>query len=206
MSFKLKLLSLALLLSCGTNALAQSDSLLSEWRYLTIQNELMKSNAPYLTVDQAAEKVEIRLGGGVVWELLVDSGTTPLNVQRFSGAFAPDTAVLFEVEYVQLLKFEQRFPDSLLEIVSNAMDMDPSLLQREIPVMFEIQWRDGPKLLVHSLPEGEPREVVLPWREKLDRWLKGFGGSHSFAVQIHRESALTLYRVLKDGAPAFIIR
>ncbi len=199
-------LTAVFLIASSHSALAQSDSLLKEWRFLTVRNELVKSNAPYLVLDSQSQKVEIRLGGGVVWEMEEDSGTTKLNVKKFIEDFHPDSAQVYSVASVQLLQYEPRFPDSLLEIVSGAMDMDPTLLQREIPVMFEVQWRHGPRLLVHSKPEGQPIPVQISWRVKLDRWLSKFGGTAGYDVQIDREHALTLYRVLREGAPLLVIR
>lgn len=196
---------LALTITCSA-AFAQSDSLLREWRFLATQNELIKSNKPYLVLDAAHQSLEIRMGSGVVWAMKADSGTKPLDVNRLALDFQPDTTLVFGVSGLRLLKYEPRFPDSLLEIVSHAMDMDPSLLQREIPVMFEIKWLNGPTLMVHSLPENQPVEIEVPWREKLGLWLDRFGGASGYEVQCNREVALTLYRVLKNGALTLVLR
>ncbi len=84
--------------------------------------------------------------------------------------------------------------------------MDPSLLQREIPVAFEIKWRNGPTLLVHSTPENQPVVIEVPWRERLGQWLESFKDNNAFKVQTNREIALTLYRVLKNGALTMVLR
>ncbi|MBK6765735.1 MAG: hypothetical protein IPG71_05190 [bacterium] len=196
---------LALSLTCSAS-FAQSDSLYREWRFLATQNELIKSNKPYVVLDAAHQELEIRIGSGVVWTMHEDSGTKPLDVNQLALDFQPDTALVFGLSGLRLLKYEPRFPDSLLEIVSNAMDMDPSLLQREIPVMFEVKWLDGPTLMVHSLPENQPVEIEVPWREKLGLWLQSFSGSSGYEVQCNREVALTLYRVLKNGALTLVLR
>lgn len=204
-----KQLSLVLLcvVAASTSAFAQSDSLLREWRILTTQTELVKSNKPYLVLDAAKQLCEIRIGAGVVWTMQEDSGTTKLDVNRMVQDFQPDSVLVYGLSGVRLLKFEPRFPDTLLDIVSTAMDMDPSLLQREIPVMFEITWYNGPTLMVHSKPENQPVEVEVPWRERLGMWLAKFkGGAGGYEVQVNREIALTLYRVLKNGALTIVLR
>ncbi len=199
--------ALLVVVAASTSAFAQSDSLVREWRVLTTQNELVKSNKPYLVLDAAKQLCEIRIGAGVVWTLQEDSGTAKLDVNSLVQDFQPDTVMVYGLSGLRLLKFEQRFPDTLLDIVSHAMDMDPSLLQREIPVMFEIKWYNGPTLMVHSQPENQPIEIEIPWREKLGAWLAQFkGGASGYEVQVNREIALTLYRVLKNGALTMVLR
>ena len=186
--------------------MAQSDSLRREWKLLAAQNELIKSNDAYLVLDNRDQSFTLKLGSAVVWVLKEDSGTAKLNVASLISKFEPDTAFLFAISNLQLLEYEPRFPDTLLKIVSEAMDMDPSLLQREIPVAFEIKWRNGPTLLVHSTPENQPVVIEVPWREKLGKWLDSFKENNAFEVQTNREIALTLYRVLKDGALTMVVK
>lgn len=191
----------------ATNSVfAQSDSLKREWQLLAAQNELIKSNDPYLVLDNRNQSFTLKLGSAVVWVMKEDSGTSKLNVPNLISNFEPDSAFLFSISNIRLMEYEPRFPDTLLKIVSEAMDMDPSLLQREIPVAFEIKWRNGPTLLVHSTPENQPVVIEVPWREKLGRWLDSFKESNTFKVQTNREVALTLYRVLKNGALTMVLR
>jgi hypothetical protein len=193
-------------LAAAVPSFAQEDSLLTEWRVLTAQNELIKGNAPYLVMDGALSSLTLKLGNAIVWTMKEDSGTAPLNVARMVQDFTPYSALLFAVERIRLMEYEPRFPDSLLKIVSEAMDMDPSLLQREIPVVFEIKWRNGPTLLVHSKPENDPVKIEVPFREKLGMWINSFNGPDVYTVQTDREVALTLYRVSKNGALTLVLR
>lgn len=206
MSSKSLALVLFFVVVVTNSALAQSDSLRREWKLLAAQNELIKSNDAYLVLDNRDQSFTLKLGSAVVWVLKEDSGTAKLNVASLISKFEPDTIFLFSIGNLQLLEYEPRFPDTLLKIVSEAMDMDPSLLQREIPVAFEIKWRNGPTLLVHSTPENQPVVIEVPWREKLGKWLDSFKENNAFEVQTNREIALTLYRVLKNGALTMVLR
>lgn len=196
-----------LMLFCAAQAVyAQPDSLKKEWKLLAAQNELVQSNDPYIVIDKRSESFVLKLGNAVVSTLHEDSGTAKLNIASLADDFSPDSVFLFSTAGIRLIKFEPRFPDSLLKIVSEAMDMDPSLLQREIPVAFEVTWRNGPTLLVHSTPENDPVEVKVPFREKLGLWLQSFKGHDKFSIQTNREVALTLYRTLKNGALTLVLR
>lgn len=205
MSSKPFAIALFFTISVGA-AFAQTDSVYREWKLLTAQNELIKSNDPYIVLDGRDQTFTLKLGSAVVWILQEDSGTAKLNISRFIADFQPDSAFLFATSGIRLMEYEPRFPDSLLKIVSEAMDMDPSLLQREIPVAFEIKWRNGPTLLVHSTPENQPVVIEVPFREKLGMWLESFKGQSAYEVQANREVALTLYRVLKNGALTMVLR
>ncbi len=183
-----------------------ADSLSREWKLLTAQNELIKLNKPYLVLDAKSNAMTLKLGNAIVWTMQEDSNTAKLPVRDVIADFQPDSTLLFSVESLRLMEYEPRFPDTLLKIVSDAMDMDPTLLQREIPVAFEIKWYNGPRLLVHSTPEGTPVKIEVPFRQKLHFWLEGFRGVDHFEVQTNREIALTLYRILKNGALTFVLR
>lgn len=206
MSSKAVAISLAVLLVATQSVLAQSDSLKREWKLLALQTELAKSSDPYLVLDSRNLSFTLKLGNAVVWTLKEDSGTAKLNIPALIADFSPDSAFLYSTANIRLMEYEPRFPDSLLKIVSDAMDMDPSLLQREIPVAFEIKWRNGPTLLVHSTPENQPVVVEVSFREKLGLWLDSFKGHRAFSVQTNREVALTLYRTLKNGALTLVLR
>ncbi|MBL0060673.1 MAG: hypothetical protein IPP40_04090 [bacterium] len=206
MSSKSLSLVLFVVVVITNSVLAQPDSLRREWKLLAAQNELIKSNNTYLVLDNRDQSFTLKLGSAVVWVLKEDSGTAKLNVTSLISKFEPDTTFLFAISNLRLMEYEPRFPDTLLKIVSEAMDMDPSLLQREIPVAFEIKWRNGPTLLVHSTPENQPVVIKVPWREKLGKWLDSFKENNAFEVQTNREIALTLYRVLKAGALTMVLR
>lgn len=205
MFFRLSVLTIALFAARATG-FAQPDSLVKEWKLLAAHNELIKSNEAYVVFDAQSSEMTIRLGNALVWTLAEDSGTAKLDVAELTREFNPDTALIFAVESVRLLEFEPRFPDSLLKIVSEAMDMDPRLLQREIPVTFEIRWHDGPRLIVHSMSENDPVTVPTSFRQKLGTMLEWFEGRSTYRVQIDREYALTLYRVMKRGPLTLVER
>jgi hypothetical protein len=206
MSSKSVVLAVLALVAASNSVFAQTDSLKREWKLLAAQNELIRSNDTYLVLDNHDQSVTLKLGSAVVWVLKEDSNTAKLNVTSLISKFEPDSAFLFSTANIRLMEYEPRFPDTLLKIVSEAMDMDPSLLQREIPVAFEIKWRNGPTLLVHSTPENQPVVIEVPWREKLGAWLDSFKENNTFQVQTNREIALTLYRVLKSGALTLVLR
>ncbi|MCB1059714.1 MAG: hypothetical protein KDB65_05765 [Calditrichaeota bacterium] len=204
MSCKSLLFTLAVF-TAALPAAAQEDSLLHEWRVLSAQSELIKSNTPYLVFDAGQSSLSMKLGNANVWVMKEDSGTKPLDIERMTRDFKPDSELVFSVESVRLLEYEPRFPDSLLKIVSDALDMAPSLLQREIPVSFEVKWRNGPTLQVYSLPENDPVKPTVSFRQRLGLIFSGFGGA-DYEVQTDREMALTLYRVMQRGALTLVLR
>ena len=197
----------ALLFGATTlSAYAEADSLRAKWRRTATDYELIQTKKPFLLIDGREGKMQLRLGAAVALEVKADSGSAPFDVKSFAADFGEDSSLLYSMSKIELMEFEPRFPDSLLAIVSKAMDMDPSLLQREIPVKFQVEWHNGPKLLLHSKPQGTPVVIEKPFRIKLGEWLDSFSEGKLYEIEIDRESALTLHRTFSQGVPTMVVR
>lgn len=185
---------------------AEADSLRTKWRRMATEYELIQAKHPFLLIDSREEKMQLRLGAAVTLEIVPDTGSSPFDVRSFAADFGEDSTLLYSMSRIELMEFEPRFPDTLLAIVSKAMDMDPSLLQREIPVKFQVEWHNGPRLLLHSKPQGTPVVIEKPFRIKLGEWLDSFSEGKLYEIEIDRESALTLHRTFSQGIPTMVVR
>jgi len=177
-----------------------------EYRLLTDELRLAEAGNPYLVFDMKAARLQLRLKGAVVWDQPMefeagDAGKVSAFLRRFQGS---EGRLVRPLLGKYLFEAIDKTPDSILAIVSRAMNVDEGLLQREIPGRFQLQWEDNLSLEICTPTVGEPisgfKNSVVEMRQLLHRQLGGV----SLVLPMNSEKALSLYRAARPGMPTLI--
>ncbi|MFH1337033.1 MAG: hypothetical protein ABII96_10995 [Candidatus Zixiibacteriota bacterium] len=180
----------------------------TELKYRLIQTELLlaKSSEPYLVIDLEESQLQLKLKGAVVW-------SSPIQFMETDSQEVRDFVRRFEGEKKELVrplsdKFlftaQNKTPDSILAIVSEAVKAKPELMQRDVPERFQLFWDSGLILEVWTEIKGKPKAklkgTLVKVRHAIER---PFGESH-IILKMTPEAALTLYRATYPGLPTFL--
>jgi hypothetical protein len=176
--------------------------------YRLIQTELLlaKSNEPYLVIDLDKNQLQLKLKGAVVWSQLIrfletDSQEVRNFVQRFEGE---NKGLVRPLADKFLFTAQNKTPDSILAIVSEAVKAKPELMQRDVPERFQLFWNSNLILEVRTEIEGKPKTklkgTIVEVRHAIQR---PFGEAH-IILKMTPEGALTLYRAAHPGLPTLI--
>jgi len=180
----------------------------TELQYRLIQTELLlaKSSEPYLVIDLEESQLQLKLKGAVVW-------SSPIQFMETDSQEVSDFVRRFEGEKKDLVrplsdKFlftaQNKTPDSILTIVSEAVKTKPELMQRDVPERFQLFWNSNLILEVRTEIMGKPKEklkgTIVEVRHAIQR---PFGEAH-IILKMTPEGALTLYRAAHPGLPTLI--
>lgn len=187
---------------------AAGDRLRSELEYRLIQSELLlaQSDQPYLVINLNRNELEIGLKGVVVWNQPiqpVQTGTQ--DVKDFARNFEGEEKKLVRPLMDKFLFTAQnKTPDSILTIISDAVKAKPELMQRDVPERFQLRWSTNLILEVRTVIIGKPKEklksTMLEIRHAIQR---PFGEAH-IIIKMSPEAALTLYRLSQPGLTTLI--
>jgi hypothetical protein len=180
----------------------------TELQYRLIQTELLlaKSSEPYLVIDLEESRLQLRLKGVVVWSspiqfMETDSQEVRDFVRRFEGEKKDQVRPLSDKF---LFTAQNKTPDSVLAIVSQAVKAKPELMQRDIPERFQLFWESGLILEVWTEIEGKTKTklkgTLVEVRHAIQR---PFGEAH-ITLKMTPEAALTLYRAAYPGLPTLL--
>ncbi len=193
--------------NAAADAATQRAQQEAEYLQLQVETELAEAAVPYLVLDLPRSAVEVRLGGVVVWNQplqIADSDSNKLYefVTRFKRSSLSDVRYLWDK---RLYSAQERFSDSVITIVTKILEVNPELLQRELPSRFQLEWGDNLILEFRTeLKVDQKRgfgkvikdiwtELGRPWRQTV------------LVANMPMEEALTLYRVTHPGIPTMII-
>ncbi|MBU1707072.1 hypothetical protein KKB28_04070, partial [bacterium] len=153
------------------------------------------------------KRLFIKLKGAVVWDCALnltesDSG----KVKRLLASYKQKGQFdLQPISTKYLYTFQPRIPDSLLTIVTDALNVESSLLQRELPARFYLKWNNGLSLEIQTDIEGRqksfPKNIVFNFQLALQR----FFGQKLMTLKMSTTDALTLYRVVRPCMPTLLI-
>jgi hypothetical protein len=180
----------------------------AEQQYESIQAELglARAEKPYLVLDFRNRKLSIRLKGADVWSYPMqtvdkDYGKLAEFSKRFQG---DDHLYIRPVSDEHLFSASGKTPDSVLSIVGKAVNVDPELLQRQVPQRFQILWSNNLTLEIRTDVTGKPPSRIKNTIAEVSRALKlPFGEAH-LMLKMDPEKALTLYRACEPGLPTLI--
>ena len=173
-----------------------------------IQTELLlaKSNEAYLVINLDKNLLQLMLKGAVVW-------SQPIQFVETDSQEVRDFVLRFEGENKELVrplsdKFlftaQNKTPDSILTIVSEAVKAKPELMQRDVPERFQLFWDSNLILEVRTEIIGKPKEklkgTIVEVRHAIQR---PFGEAH-IILKMTPEAALTLYRAAHPGLTTFL--
>lgn len=94
--------------------------------------------------------------------------------------------------------------DTVVEVVSRVVKVDPDLIRRIQPDRFAVDLTGGFRLIIHvsdSVSESRSFGEVLA---SIGRWVFSFGRSSTLTLTVSPENAQTLYYALEPGAPVLL--
>jgi hypothetical protein len=217
--FLLFLISATALFSCSQSSggigIASTDArsatsratLEHEYRQYIIRINLAKTRQPYLVLDFPAERISIMMDGAVIWDSpLRYTRSNPQRIESFCKKFlGSQDQFVRRLQGKYLYAAGEKIPDSILIVVANALEMDPALLQRELPRKFRLQWKGSLLLEVRADIKGSPKAVLKNLFADVQRRLLYPLGNSSIVVSMAPEAALTLYRAASRGMYTLII-
>jgi hypothetical protein len=177
-----------------------------EYRLIQAETRLAETEKPYLVIDMKNMELDIRLKGAKVWSypMQVDEGNleqTDEFIRRFRGNH---NRLIRPLTEKHLFAASEKTPDSILAIVGEVVNVDPELLQREVPQRFMISWSPSLSLEVRTDVTGKPtsrfQNTFIEFRQALTL---PFGASR-IVIKMDSDAALTLYRVSRPGLPTLI--
>jgi hypothetical protein len=174
-----------------------------EYRLTQTELRLAKSDQVYLVLDFEHKRIELKLKGAIVWDCRIQSDQADDHqLQEFSTRFVGrGERVLLPLADKYLFAAEDKTPDSVLAIVGEATNVNPQLMQREVPARFQLFWNHGLTLEVRTAVKGKPtsglESALVELRHALRR---PFGEAYLF-LNMNPDDALTLYRAVKPGMP-----
>ncbi|MGB8657074.1 MAG: hypothetical protein WCE90_04735 [Candidatus Zixiibacteriota bacterium] len=178
----------------------------SEYRLLQAELGLAKSESLYLVLDLRRQGVQLKLKGTVVWSYPMTVRETDFQklqefAQRFEGE---ENRLIRPISEKYLFAAQNKTPDSVLAIISDAVKAKPELMQRDVPGRFQLMWGYGLILEIHTditgLPKSKLKNTIVEFRQALRRPF----GETQLVLQMSPEQALTLYRVARPGLPTLL--
>lgn len=177
-----------------------------EYRLIETELRVAEEGIPYLVIDLEKGRLLLKLKGAVIWNYPMNFATADsANVSRFLLRFrGSDGKVARPLADKHLFSALGKTSDSVLAIVGEVVNVDPELLQRDIPQRFQLHWDDGLYMEVQTDIIGQPvsvlKNAVVQFRQALDRPF----GEALIVLKIDPEEALTLYRAASEGMPTLI--
>ncbi|MBU1637841.1 hypothetical protein KKC97_09270 [bacterium] len=170
-----------------------------------VERALAATAIPYLVFDFGRGKMEIKQSGAIVWDepiILAEEADT-LRIQELLQETAQEPLLRY-IQERQLFEHHKRYADSVLTIICGILNVGPELLQRELPVRFDLKTSDG---LLFRFEASDDTLLTKPKNRLLSvlDGLLGVGKDEPIAIiQMPMERALTLYYVARPGASVLI--
>jgi hypothetical protein len=177
-----------------------------EYRLLQAELALVKSDSLYLVLNLKQNELQLKLKGVVVWNSPVNFiETDSQEPEKFAKRFQGEKELLIRpISYKYLFTAQNRTPDSILVIISDAVKAKPELMQRDVPGRFQLLWGYGLILEVRTdikgIPKSKLKGTIMEIREVLRRPF----GETRIVVKMDPDAALTLYRAAHPGLPTLL--
>ena len=172
-----------------------------EYRRLQTDLSLAKAKDPYLVIDLRRMRLTIKLKGAIVWsEPLVQIEPDSSALMDFARHFeTKDGQLVRQIKGKYLFAAGKKMSDSVLAIVGEAVNVDPNLLQREVPARFQINWADGLQLDIRTDINAKSLTPLKNALVEVKQALTRPFGETSLEIKMNPDEALTLYRVAVRG-------
>ncbi len=177
-----------------------------EYELIQAETRLAKTDKPYFVIDMKRGEMVIKMGGTKVWSypMAVDeTNVSQMNefARRFRGSH---NRLIRPLTEKHLFAFSEKTPDSILAIVGEAVNVDPALLQRDVPQRFQISWSPSLVLEVITDISGKPTSRFQNTFVEFKQALQLPFGVSRIVIKMNAEDALTLYRASQTGLPTMI--
>jgi hypothetical protein len=175
-------------------------------RLLQAELALIKSDSLYLVLNLKQNELQLKLKGVVVWNSPINFiETDSQKSEKFAKRFQGEKELLIRpISYKYLFTAQNKTPDSILVIISDAVKAKPELMQRDVPARFQLLWGYGLILEVRTDIVGKPKSklkgTIVEVREALRRPF----GEARIILKMDPGDALTLYRAAHPGLPALL--
>ncbi len=177
-----------------------------EYKLIRTELELARSERLYLVLDLKRSQVELKLKAAVVWNCPMEMVQPDSQISyEFSARFMGDyKRLMLPLGDKHLFAGEDKTPDSVLTIVGEVANVDPELMQRDLPARFQLLWDGGLTVEVHTQVKGKPRSVAKGALVSLRHALRSPFGETQLVLFMNPEDALTLYRTAQPGMPTLL--
>lgn len=177
------------------------------YKYAQIERALAATTTPYIVLNTKNNRLEVLQSGAIVWDepfSLNEKEAKHLDHALLGNMLNATEPAVRYVKERKLLQHHKRYADSVLTIISGILNVEPAMLQRELPVKFELKTSDGLLFRFEADDDTLLAEQKKPLRSVLDG-LFGFGKGDPVATfRMPMERALTLYYVAHPGAMVLI--
>jgi hypothetical protein len=177
-----------------------------EYRLLQAELALAKSEKLYLVINLKRKELELKLKGTVVWSNPINViETDSQEVLEFTKRFQGDEGLLIRpLSHKYLFSAQNKTPDSILVIISDAVRAKPELMQRDVPGRFQLLWGYGLILEVRTDIIGKPKSKLKNTMVKVREALRRPFGETRIILKMNPDYALTLYRAVHPGLPTLL--
>jgi hypothetical protein len=175
-------------------------------RLLQAELALIKSDSLYLVLNLKQNELQLKMKGVVVWNSPINLiETDSQGLAKFARRFQGEEELLIRpISYKHLFTAQNKTPDSILVIISDAVRAKPELMQRDVPGRFELLWGYGLILEIQTDIVGNPKSRFKNTMVEVRHALRyPFGEAHVI-VKMSPEDALTLYRATHPGMPTLL--
>jgi hypothetical protein len=177
-----------------------------EYRLLQAELALVKSDSLYLVLNFKQNELQLKLKGVVVWNSPINFiETDSQKSEKFAKRFEGDEGILIRpVSRKYLFTAQNKTPDSILAIISDAVKAKPELMQRDVPGRFQLLWGYGLILEVRTDIIGKPKSKLRNTMVKVREVLRCPFGEERIILKMNPDYALTLYRAAHPGLPTLL--
>ncbi|MCX6641583.1 MAG: hypothetical protein NTW14_14045 [bacterium] len=178
----------------------------TEYKILQAELQLAKAESLYFVIDLPDKLFQLKLKGAVLWDYPIHYiGNGSSDADKFFQRFQAGGQYLVRpITGRYLFAGREKTADSLLAIIAKVVNVEPELLQREIPERFQLQWGDGLMLDVSTDVSGTAK---FPFKNTLvgvgQALARPFGEAR-ISVKMDTSRAITFYRVTEIGLPTIV--
>ena len=178
----------------------------TEYRLIQAETKLAKTEKPYLVLDMKNKELAIRLKGAKVWSYPMDFEEGAIeNLDEFVKKFRGErNRFIRPLTEKHLFSSSEKTPDSILSIVGEVVNVDPELLQREIPQRFQISWSPSLVMEVRTEVVGKSTSMIKNTFFEFKQVIQMPFGVSRIVIKMNAAEALTLYRASQPGLPTLL--
>ena len=177
-----------------------------EYRLIQAEFALVKSDSLYLVLNLKQNELQLKLKGVVVWNSpinLIENGSQ--EPEKFAKRFQGEKELSIRpISHKYLFSAQNKTPDSILVIITDAVKAKPELMQRDVPGRFQLLWGYGLILEVRTDIIGKPKSKLKNTTVKVREALRRPFGEARIILKMDPGDALTLYRAAHPGLPTLL--
>lgn len=182
------------------------QSLELKLRLLESEQRLAAQDSPYLIIDFPSSRMTLKLRGAVIRSFPMEVLSKSEDIGQLIGA---DTDTLGLVHYVRRAHLYEgllQLNDTVLNIVSEATNAPPEMIQRYKVGKLAVTWDGGIQMKITTDLEGRAISQTGNIIESGRSFLENYLGSEIIEVKVSSEDATALYGALDTGLPVIFIQ